>query len=116
MSTQITKNTFEKFYDDTYKSVLKYTICHCNNLEDVNDIIQDIYTELYHKISKRNLILENVEAYVIGIARKKLKVHYSFVSKKIMSEISGNIDDSNDSNIDIESNLITKDNVEQIWK
>ena len=42
MSTQITKNTFEKFYDDTYKSVLKYTICHCNNLEDVNDIIQDI--------------------------------------------------------------------------
>ena len=49
MSTQITKNTFEKFYDDTYKSVLKYTICHCNNLEDVNDIIQDIYTELYHK-------------------------------------------------------------------
>ena len=33
-----------------------------------------------------------------------------------MSEISGNIDDSNDSNIDIESNLITKDNVEQIWK
>lgn len=53
---------------------------------------------------------------MIGIARKKLKVHYSFVSKKIMSEISGNIDDSNDSNIDIESNLITKDNVEQIWK
>ncbi|MFR7665953.1 MAG: hypothetical protein ACLU2J_01095 [Clostridia bacterium] len=44
---------------------------------------------------------------MIRIARK-IKVHYSFVSKKIMSEISGNIDDSNDSNIDIESNLITK--------
>lgn len=116
MSTQITKDTFEKFYDDTYKNVLKYTICHCNNLDDVNDIIQDIYTELYKKISRKVLILENVEAYVIGIARKKIKRHYSLNQKVVIYEINEEIDNIDGNDIDIESNLITKDNVEQVWK
>lgn len=116
MSTQITKNTFESFYNTTYKNVLRYTICHCSNLDDVNDIIQDIYTELYQKISKKKLILKNSEAYVIGIARKKIKGHYSFNQKNSMYEINEEIDDFSESTVDIESNLITKDNVEQVWK
>lgn len=117
MSTQITKNTFEKFYDDTYKSVLKYTICHCDNLDDVNDIVQDIYTELYQKIiNRRNINLENVEAYVIGIAKNKIREHFSLNRKAIIFETSEEIDNINDNDIEIESSLITKDNVEQVWK
>lgn len=56
MGTHITKETFEFLYNNTYKNVLKYTICHCKNLEDVNDIIQDIYTELYQTIVNKRYI------------------------------------------------------------
>mgnify|MGYP004453552999 FL=1 len=63
MGTHITKETFEFLYNSTYKSVLKYTICHCKNLDDVNDIIQDIYTELYETIvNKKYINLENIES------------------------------------------------------
>ena len=52
MGINITKDTFEFLYNNTYKNVLKYTICHCRNLDDVNDIVQEIYTELYQKTVK----------------------------------------------------------------
>lgn len=49
MGINITKDTFEFLYNNTYKNVLKYTICHCRNLDDVNDIVQDIYIQNYIK-------------------------------------------------------------------
>ena len=34
---------FDKIYNLTYNHVLKYIICKCSNIEDVNDIIQETY-------------------------------------------------------------------------
>ncbi len=120
MSTQITINSFEKFYNDTYKKVLKFTICQCKDLDDVNDIIQEIYTELYERIIKKKSIdLDNVEAYVIGIASNKIKRHYSGTINREVKNISINdieIESFEDKNFNIEEDLITKDNIEQTWK
>ena len=117
MGTQITKETFESIYNNTYKSILKYTICHCRNLDDVNDIIQDTYTELYQSIiNKKYINLENVESYIIGIAKNKINGHYA--SLKINHQIeteNSNFDQLNDNEIDIEQDLITKDNALQVW-
>lgn len=83
MGTHITKETFEFLYNSTYSSILKYTIYHCRNLDDVNDIIQDIYTELYQTImNKKYIDLENVESYIIGIAKNKIKGHYNLIKNK----------------------------------
>lgn len=118
MSVKIKKETFEFIYNNTYKAVLKYTIYHCRNLDDVNDIIQEIYTELYQIIrNKKQIKLNNVESYVIGIAKNKIKRYYA--SKKInlllLSTENEDIDQYRDNEIDIESDLITKDNVLQVW-
>ena len=117
MGTQITKETFEFLYNNTYKSILKYTICHCRNLDDVNDIIQDTYTELYQAIvNKKYINLDNAESYIIGIAKNKIKGHYS--SSKVIYHIESeneNLDQYRDNEIDIEQDLITKDNVLQVW-
>ena len=117
MGTHITKETFEFLYNNTYKSVLKYTICHCRNLDDVNDIIQDIYTELYQAIvNKKHINLENAESYIIGIAKNKIKGHYA--SLKIVYQVepeNENFNQYHDNEIDIEKDLITRDNVMQVW-
>lgn len=117
MSTHITKETFEFLYNNTYKNVLKYTICHCKNLDDVNDIIQDIYTELYQTIvNKKYINLNNAESYIIGIAKNKIKKHYSLSKVNCYIEYENkNLDQYGDNDIDIEKDLITKDNVMQVW-
>ena len=74
MGINITRDTFEFLYNNTYRNVLKYTICHCRNLDDVNDIVQDIYTELYQKtVKNKHINLDNAESYIIGIAKNKKK-------------------------------------------
>ena len=117
MGTQITKETFEFLYNNTYKSILKYTICHCRNLDDVNDIIQDTYTELYQTIvNKKYINLDNAESYIIGIVKNKIKGQYS--SSKVIYHIESeneNLDQYCDNEIDIDQDLITKDNVLQVW-
>lgn len=117
MGTHITKETFEFLYNNTYKNVLRYTICHCRNLDDVNDIIQDTYTDLYQTITNKNYIdLENVESYIIGIAKNKIKKHYGALKVNYQLQIENeNLEQFGGNEIDIENNLITKDNVLQIW-
>lgn len=117
MGTQITKETFEFLYNNTYKSILKYTICHCRNLDDVNDIIQDTYTELYQTIvNKKYINLDNAESYIIGIVKNKIKGHYASLKINYQMETENpNFDQLNDNEIDIEQDIITKDNVLQVW-
>ena len=116
MGINITKDTFEFLYNNTYKNVLKYTICHCRNLDDVNDIVQDIYTELYQKIvNKKHINLDNAESYIIGIAKNKIKRHYSSAKINYSEPENESLSQYSNNDIDIEKDLITKDNVMQVW-
>ena len=116
MGINITKDTFEFLYNNTYKNVLKYTICHCRNLDDVNDIVQDIYTELYQKtVNKKHINLDNAESYIIGIAKNKIKKKYSLAKMNYIESENENLSQYSDNDIDIEKDLITKDNVMQVW-
>lgn len=117
MGTHITKETFEFLYNNTYKNVLKYTICHCRNLDDANDIIQDIYTELYQTIvNKKHINLKNSESYIIGIAKNKIRGHYAQLKIIYQNEYDNeDLVHYSDNEIDIEKELITKDNVIQVW-
>ena len=56
MSTQLTLKDFESIYEETYNRTLKYIVCKCSNIEDVNDLIQDTYTELYIMLKKKKLL------------------------------------------------------------
>ena len=65
MSTQISLENFEEIYSSTYKQTLKYIICKCSNIEDVNDLIQETYIELYKILkNKKYMVLENYQNYV----------------------------------------------------
>ena len=116
MGINITRDTFEFLYNNTYRNVLKYTICHCRNLDDVNDIVQDIYTELYQKtVNKKHINLDNAESYIIGIAKNKIKKHYSLAKISYIGSENEKLSQYSENDIDIEKDLITKDNVMQVW-
>ena len=54
MSTQKILKEFEIIYKNTYNKILKYVICKCSNLDDVNDIIQETYIEFYKKRTRKS--------------------------------------------------------------
>jgi len=113
-------NFFEMLYEKTYDRTLNYIVRNCKNIDDVNDIIQDTYIELYKIICKKKLTsLDNPNAYVIGIAKNKLKKYYSLKFKfNDLSLFSGNgfeLIDYVKSDVNIESIIITKENMKDIW-
>lgn len=55
-------------------------MCKCSNIEDVNDLVQDTYVELYNILKKKQKIyLENCQSFVIGIAKKKIQRYYGLL-------------------------------------
>lgn len=106
---------FEAIYNDTYDNTLKFIVVKCNDIDNINDIIQDTYIELYKKLKKRMIDTNDEKAYIIGIARNVIKRYYK---KEKKNEISIDNDDINieiDAEIDIEQDFITQSNVEKVW-
>ena len=97
MSTQINKSEFHEIYNKTYNSILKFIAVKCQNVEDINDILQDTYTELYKILNKRTIIeVESEVAFIIGIAKKILKRYFSFKYKYQLLSYSLNTDELDD--------------------
>lgn len=122
MSNQITTKDFEKIYKDTYNTTLKFTVIKCNNIDDINDIIQDTYIELLRIIKKKKVleIDSKEDRYILGIANNIIKRYY--YKKKKDNMISYYSQNDNDTDIelkddfDLEQDIITKENMDKIWK
>lgn len=120
MSTQTNLEIFNTIYDSTYTNTLKFIILHCNSLDDVNDLLQDTYLEFYKSLKKKKIKdIENSGAYIIGIAKNILKKHYRFKYKNsnIISFFQNEEQNLEipDNFFDLESNLITEENIKIIW-
>lgn len=111
---------FNTIYHDTYEMILKYVVCNSYNINDVNDIIQEVYFELYKILDKKDI--DNINAYLIGIARNKIKKHYSIFYKiKTLSFFNKNEEDIEyidiiKDDIDLEKIIINKDLIGEVWK
>lgn len=110
----ITLNDFENIYNKTYQTLLKYLVCRCQNLDDVNELIQDTYVELYHTLErKKHIKLADETAYLKGIAQNVLKKYYRRRYQEIAHINPTEIEPTED--FDVEADFISKENVEQIW-
>lgn len=121
MSAHRSFEYFEKIYTQTYTEILKFIICKCSNLDDVNDIIQDVYLEFY-KVLETNKKIENYKSYLLGIAKNKVKQYYALRKNNIKTiSIFRNIDEEEniidiEDQFDLESDFINKNNIDSIWK
>lgn len=113
MIDQETLNTFDELYYDTYQDVLKYIVINCSNIEDVKDIIQNVYLEVIKKMNNKNIQMN--KSYIIGIAKNKIKDYYRFNYKVKITSLFSSIKNNNDAviknlsaDIDIEKIIIEK--------
>lgn len=107
---------FGSIYQNTYDNTLKFIVVKCNNIDDINDIIQDTYVELYNKLRRKSINVENEKNYIIGIAKNIIKRHYRRIqneSDKISIDEYENIEVSDE--INIEDDFITQSNAKEIW-
>ena len=121
MSTQIQEKDFENIYQNTYNKLLRYIVIKCNNIDDINDILQDTYIELLKKIRKKKYLkIDNIDCFIFGISNNIIKRHYYKKKKeKIISFYSNNEEESTidiEDTFDIEQDFITKENVEMVWE
>ena len=113
-------NFFEMLYEKTYDRTLKYIILNCQEFDDVNDIIQDTYMELYKIIGRKKISsLENANAYVVGIAKNKLKKYYGYKYKfhRFLLFSNNNLGLINlvESDVNLENIVINAENMKDIW-
>ena len=122
MVDQETLKTFDKLYYDTYQDVLKYIVINCSNIEDVKDIIQNVYLEVLKKLRSKNIQIN--KSYIFGIAKNKIKDYYRFQYKAKIISLFSNIKENKDidlintiaADVDIEKIVIEKQDVDFIWK
>ena len=121
MTSQTNLDKFNEIYNRTYSNTLKYIIIKCHNINDVNDIIQDVYLELWKIMNKKNIDDTNINSYLIGIAINKIKKYYSLVMRirgiSLFDKNNNDLEiiDKIDSSFDIEDLIIKDEEWKSIW-
>jgi len=120
MSTLITLNNFEEIYNKTYNDILKYIICKCRNFDDVNELMQDTYIELYQALSnKKSIKVSDENAYIRGIAKNIINKYYRDKYEEKANILYISKENENKIHIpsyyDFDENIINKENIVKIW-
>lgn len=121
MIDQANLKKFNEIYDKTYSTILKYVVIKCSNINDANDIIQEIYLELWRIINKKELDSKNIKSYLIGIANNKIKKHYTLIQKfktiSIFSKNEKDIDliDNVGDDFDLGKFIVEKEEYDEAW-
>lgn len=86
------RSHFDKIYDDTYFDILKYVTTRCSNIDEIQDIMQNIYLNFYIRLKKYGRYhFLNVKKYIYRIARDELSKYYK--NKENLKQQTPNEDD-----------------------
>jgi RNA polymerase sigma-70 factor (ECF subfamily) len=114
LSTYKSSKNFEEIYNETYEDILKYVILRCNNLDDVNEIVQDTYVAFYKYAQKENI--NEIKPFLYGIAKNKLKKYYNLKSKIRNIFVSKDEEIIIESNFNLEKYVLNNLRTEEIWQ
>ncbi|MBE6880497.1 MAG: sigma-70 family RNA polymerase sigma factor [Ruminococcaceae bacterium] len=95
---------FNSVYDDTIKSVTRFIVSKCGNFEDAEDMVQNVYTRFFQRISQKGYEdIESPEAFLINIAKFECKTYFSV--KKKNEKVSSFADYSEEEMVNIEAEM-----------
>ena len=69
---------FNNLYDETYHQVLRYVIAKCDNLANVEDIVQNVYIKVYEVLDKKGIdYFERPIPLLIKFCKNELFKYYN---------------------------------------
>ena len=107
MTSQKALEKFDEVYNESYMDISRYVVVSSNNIGDVQDILQNIYLEVYKNIGK-----VKDKNYVFGIAKNVMKKYYRFKFMKKSDEV---FYDNIKGNINLEKSVMEKFDTELVW-
>ena len=75
------REQFEEIYNRTKETIYRYITAKCFSLDDIDDIFQMTYAELYSVLCRRSEPLPDEDAFVMTLAKRKLAKYYSAVRR-----------------------------------
>ncbi len=83
----MTKSEIDSYFNDvysaTFKAVSRFVASHASRFHDCEDIIQNVYTRFYKRISEKGFEdIESPEAFVINIAKFECRTFLSGFIKR----------------------------------
>ena len=80
---QIKKENFEEIYNETYNTVLRFIVVKCNDIDNINDILQDTYIEFLKILRKKKFLeINNIKNYMIRFYYKRKRKKCMGIYKK----------------------------------
>lgn len=71
------KSYFEKVYEQTYRSLLRYAIVHLDDPTDAEDALQNVYVDFYRRITQYGHIdILSPEAFLIRMLKREIIQNY----------------------------------------
>lgn len=107
---------FNDIYNRTYNKVFSYILAKTQNITDVDDIIQDTYTDFYFILEKKYQKIDNKEAYLMKITKNKIAKYYSFKNKRKVESGSDEIILNIPDDFDLASDAFINFTIDEIWK
>lgn len=95
---------FDAVYAETIGSVSRFVVSHAARFQDTEDIVQNIYTRFYKRISEKGYRdIESTEAFLINIAKFECRsVFAGFKRRKERDVILSDIDEEQTAAIEAE--------------
>lgn len=120
---------FNSIYNKTNLNIQKYIASKFHNVNEIEDILQEVYLEFYKTICKHGInYVSEPESFLITIAKKKLagryslgkKLKYLFPLTKTNSQdkeyTRSDFSDIDGSYNDIDEDLIDRETVDEVWR
>ena len=106
---------FNKIYGESHKAVITQITAKCCNTEDINDIFQETYAELYNVIDSKGIdYIRNPEAFLRKIVKQKIYKHYS-AAQRLKMHISIIQVNKNGEEFDISDTVIDEISLEESY-
>ena len=121
MPSKYEEQYFIDVYIESYTSILSYITSKCSDPSDIEDLVQEVYTEFYSRIKRHGVSdLNNPGGLLMTIAKRKIVRYYK--AKKESFKVLDDIDDlSGDDGSDaadvstLENDVINKIVLEKVW-
>lgn len=75
---------FDEIYESTYRKTLVFVTRRCGHIEDIADILQETYAEVYRVLSGNGVqYIAYPMGFVLRVARTQIHRHYATQEKRI---------------------------------